>query len=174
MERLLLAHQIIFDDIGCKRITLSTCFATTSKPTTADITMECSFTMVAGLQAGLVFGLNEAGTSFVLAYHDGNGNIKLEICEAGTYTTKATVAAAYGADYVLKVRRDGTEIWVFYNNVLIGTGPTTTLSAGENTNLRGTKAGLFSTSELNSFNYCHIYYTGSNGEHVALDGIVGV
>jgi len=167
------SESVYYDDASAKQITLSTCFATTSKPTTADITMECSFTMVAGLQAGLVFGLNEAGTSFILAYHDGAGNIKLEICEAGTWTTKASVAAAYSPDATLRVRRDGVEIWAWYGGTLIGTGPTTTLSAGENTNLRGTKAGLFSTDSANSFNYCTIYYTGSNGEHSVLNGIIG-
>jgi len=167
-------YTAYFNDISVKQITLSTCFHTPATLPTADVTIETSFQMVAGLQAGVVFGLNEAGTSFIIAYHDGAGNIKLEICEAGTYTTKATVAATYVSDATLRVRRDGVVVWVWYNNVLIGAGPTTTLSAGENTNLRGTKAGLFSTSELNSFNHCLINYTGTNGEYNAIDVLVGV
>jgi len=140
----------------------------------ADVTVETAFSRASGA-IGVVIGLDSVATplNFIRAKHDGT-NIILEIYQAGTPTTKATVAATYGADYVLTVRRDGTEIWVYYNKVLIGTGPTTTLSAGENANLRGAKAGLFSTSPENSFNYCTINFTGTNGEYSVLDGIIGV
>lgn len=162
------------DNVSFKRLTLSTCFTTTTL-STKDVTLAAKFTMQTGLQAGIVFGMNEAGTSFGLVYHDGNGNVKLEICENGTWTTKATTAIAYSADAELVIRRDNNEIWCWYGATptIVGTGPSTTLSDGENTNLAGLKVGLFSTSELNSFSSFTAQFTGTNNEFSILDRLIG-
>lgn len=160
------------DDVSLKQITLSTCFNTATL-STKDIMLKTAFQMQTGLQCGVVLGLSADGNSFIIAYHDGAGNIKLEICEAGTYTTKATVAIAYSSDAELVVRRDNKEIWVWYGGVLIGAGPTTTLSDSENSNLSGLKAGLFSTDSANTFSYANVFYTGTNGEYGRLDYLVG-
>ena len=165
--------EISCDLIGLDELNDASCFAIYPNLTSKDITIRTAFQMQSFLQAGVVLGLNDAGTSFILAYHDGNGNIKCEINEAGTYTTKATVAAAYSSDAELVVRRDNKEIWVWYNNTLIGSGPTTTLSDTENTNLAGLKAGLFSTDAANTFAYCNIYATGTNGEYDRLEYLIG-
>ena len=131
--------------------------------------------MVAGLQAGIVFGLNETGTYFGLLYHNGAGSVVLEINENGTWTTKSTTAIAAGADAEMIIRRDDNVIWAYYGATptLCGTGPTTTLSAGENSNLAGLKVGLFSTSSSNSFSSFTAQYTGSEGELSILDRLIG-
>ena len=170
--------SIYGDDFSVKKLTISTCFQTVTLLTT-DIEIIAAFTMLTGLQAGVVIGLNEAGTSFIIAYHDGNGKVKLEICEAGTYTTKSTVANTYVAGAEIRLRRTLnettvlTELWLYYGGVLQGSGPTTTLSAGESTNLSGLKVGLFSTSESNNFSKCVIRPVGSNNEYSILNSLVG-
>jgi hypothetical protein len=160
-----------------KLVTFSSGWNYVSQSST-DIEITTKFQRITGTQAGIVIGLNDAGTSFILAYHDGVGNVKVEICESGTYTTKATTAIAYSADAELRLSRrtlsNGTsEIWCHYNNTIVGTGPATTLSAGEAINLSGLKVGLFSTYEGNSFNDCSIYSVGTNNEYSMLERLVG-
>ena len=165
-------------DNKVKLITLATTEQLVTLPTT-DIEIVAAFTMATGLQVGILIALNVVGTSFIIAYRDGAGNIKLEICEAGTYTTKSTVANTYVAGAEIKLRRTLnpttglTELWLYYNNVLQGSGPTTTLSAGENTNLAGLKVGLFSTSDQNKFQRAVVRPAGSNNEYSILDNLVG-
>lgn len=159
-------------DNKVKLITFATCYNKVTL-TSKDFDITANFSMTTGKSAGVIIGLNTAGTSFILARHNGAGNVVLEICEAGTYTSKASVAAVYSADAPLRVRRDDREIWVWYNGVLIGTGPTTTLSGLEDANLSGTKAGLFSTSELNSFARVSFRYIGTSGEYSILKRIIG-
>ena len=155
-----------------KLITLSSAYAYSAFSTT-DVEITAWFTRAAGMQTGVILGLNEAGTSFVKAVLDGLGNCRLVICENGTYTTKSNVAATYVADAPLRVRRTGTELWVWYNNILIGSGPTTTLSAGENANLNGLRCGCFSTNEGNSFSKAVVFASGTNGEYNILDTMIG-
>jgi len=164
---------VLIDDKSLKQITLSTCFQTTTL-STKDVELRAKFTMVTGTQCGIVFGMNEAGTYFGLLYHDGAGNVKLEINENGTWTTKATTAIAYSADTEIVIRRDDTVLACYYSNTLVGAAyPTTTLSAGENTNLAGLKVGAFSTSELNSFSSFVAHLSGTNGELNILDRLIG-
>jgi hypothetical protein len=137
-----------------------------------DIDITCYPSMDTGLQVGIIFGLDATGTYFGRAYHNGAGSVVLEICENGIYTTKATVAKAYSADAPLRVRRHGRNIWVYYNNAIIGTGPTTTLSANESNHLSGTRAGLFSTSALNSFAGVSVRYIGTSSEYSHLNRII--
>jgi hypothetical protein len=162
------------DDVSVKQITLASCFQVCTLPT-KDVTLTTRFTMQAELQAGIVFGLNETGTYFGLLYHNGAGSVVLEINENGTWTTKSTTAIAAGADAEMIIRRDDNVIWAYYGATptLCGTGPTTTLSAGENSNLAGLKVGAFSTSNLNSFSSFTGFYTGSNGEIDILSRLIG-
>lgn len=161
-------------DNKVKLITLSTARNIVTL-TTKDIEIKAAFTMATGLQEGVVFGLNEAGTSFIIAYHNGAGSIIMDICIEGTYTNKESITTAYGADKELRVRRDGREIWVYYGDVLqdAANGPSTTLSEAEDAALSGLKCGLFSTSELNSFNYATVMATGTAGEYNFLNVLVG-
>jgi len=169
------SSSIYFDDASVKPLTLSSCFQVVQLPT-KDVEFTVKFTMIAGLQVGIVFGIGADYNNLGLLYHDGAGNVKLEIFESGTtWTTKSTTAIAYGADAAMTFRRDDREIWVYYGATptLCGTGPTTTLSESENNNLSGLKIGLFSTSELCSFSSAMAHYVGSNGELDILNRILG-
>ena len=138
----------------------------------ADIDIEVAFIRTSG-SVGVVIGLDNLATplNFIRAKHDGT-NIILEVSQAGTPTTKSTVAATYGDNYRLRVRRAGTEVWVYYNSVLIGSGPTTTLSAGENANTRGVLAGVYASATA-SFSMALVFPEGSNGEFSVLDSMTG-
>lgn len=156
-----------------KEITLSSCWYVAALDT-ADVTLSVKFIMSGVNQCGIVMALDDAGNNFVLLYRDGLGSVTLKIFESGTtYTAKASTAIAYSADTELSLRRDATGIWGYYNNRLVGSGPTTTLSAGENTNLRGLKIGCFSTAATNSFSSAVVQHTGTNGEIDILSRLIG-
>lgn len=156
-----------------KEITLSSCWYVAALDT-ADVTLSVKFIMSGVNQCGIVMALDDAGNNFVLLYRDGLGSVTLKIFESGTtYTAKASTAIAYSADTELSLRRDATGIWGYYNNGLVGSGPTTTLSAGENTNLRGLKIGCFSTAATNSFSSAVVQHTGTNGEIDILSRLIG-
>jgi hypothetical protein len=156
-----------------KEITLSSCWCVATL-STADVMLSVKFTISGVNQCGIVMALDDAGNNFVLLYRDGLGSVTLKIFESGTtYTAKASTALAYSADTELILRRDATGIWGYYNKGLVGSGPTTTLSAGENTNLRGLKIGCFSTAATNSFSSAVVQHTGTNGELEILTRLIG-
>jgi hypothetical protein len=143
-----------------------------------DIEITTKFQRIAGTQAGIVIGLNDAGTSFVLIYDNGAGYVKVDKCVAGTYTQLQNASMTYVADAELKVSRrtqaDGTsEIWAWYNNTLVGTAAAILSAGAENTALSGLKVGLFSTYQGNSFDSCMVYNVGTNNEFSILDRLIG-
>lgn len=171
-----------FDDMSVRKITLSTCFQTVILPT-PDIEMKAAVQCKPTTAIGVVLAMSADGLNFILAYIGVNGWMFLEICISGTYTSKLAVAVAHSADnhitcrYGLNEATGLGEIWLYYGPanapVLQGAGPTTTLSSGETAALRGLRAGLFSTSELNSFGMAVAFAEGGGGEFNFLDFLIG-
>jgi len=169
------SSSLYFDDVSVKQITLSSTLNLNKDPlSTSDIHIKTQIIRTAGLQAGIVLGVNSrtAPTSGIWVYLDGAGNVKIEINESGTWTTKATVAVTYVADAYIEAFLDGVTLKVYYNSLLVGSF--ITLSAGEKANLSGLYAGLFSTSELNSFKNTVVFSIGNSDEYEILTRILGV
>lgn len=153
------------DNVSYKALTLSSLFASVPVGTSnvvADVTIP-AYTL--GTQAGLVIGLDSAGSpaNFLIAYLKGNGQATVEQNLGGTYTTIVTAGtAAWNASYVLRVIKDGTAVRLYYNNVLIGSG---TCSAS----ITGTRAGVFSTYASNTFDNFSVFARGTGNEFNALN-----
>ena len=166
-----LAMDWNLDNISVKPLTLSTLF-NTAPFSTADVRMMARlFNYNAGTQYGVAVRLDSANNpqNFIIAYFDGAGNIKVEKCVAGTYTTLATVATTFVADKDLIIRANGSAIRVYYNDTLIGSK----LTVSDAGILNNTRHGLFSTSDLNRFTAATVRAVGTGGEYSFLDNFIG-
>jgi hypothetical protein len=155
------------DNVSARLLTTAELFASI-QASVADVIADVGVTLSAalnGLQSGLVLNLDSDSNpqNFILAYLDGRGNVVLEECVAGVYTTKFTTAITYSAGAVLRVKRRGTNCWVFYNGVAVNTVQTMTANLN-------TRHGLFSTSPSNSLDNFTIWPMGTENQYAALDG----
>lgn len=153
------------DNVTTKALTLADLFASVAV-STADVIADVSVTLesaTSGKQAGLVLNLDSTSSpaNFILVYLDGQGNVQVDECVAGTYTAKQTTAITYSAGAVLRAIRSGTDLRVFYNNVVIGTLQTMTANTNAN-------HGLFSTSPLSSLDNFTLWARGTGGEYEGL------
>lgn len=154
------------DNVSALPLTLSTLFASVVAAT-ADVLALVNVTLesaTSGKQAGLVLNLDSAvaPANFIIAYLDGNGNMKVDECVAGTYVNKISAAVTYSAAAPLMAERSSTELRAFYNNAAVGTVQTMTT----NTNV---KHGLFNTSPLSSLDVLQMWARGTSGEYATLD-----
>jgi hypothetical protein len=109
-------------------------------------------TLATATQAGIVICLDSATNpqNFVIAYCDGSGNVKIEKCVAGTYTTLSTVATTYGATKYFSAKKTGSSISIYYGTTNFGT-LIATVTVSDATVVNNTRHGLFSTYSGNQF-----------------------
>jgi hypothetical protein len=103
-------------------------------------------------QSGVVVRLDSATNpqNFVIAYCDGAGNVKIEKCVSGTYTTLSTVVAAYGATKYFSAKATGSSISIYYGTTNFGT-LIATVTVSDASIVNNTRHGLFSTYSGNQF-----------------------
>jgi len=131
-----------------------------------DFYAEIDVTMALGFQAGIVFNYVDALNFEIVYLNRNDAKIYWDKCVAGTYTTIGTPAAfIYAAGTKLAVRKIGTAVYFWYNNIYNAAGTSTSGLAGE-------KQGLFSTgngaTEVKFANW-KLYAVGSGGEYSLLD-----
>lgn len=103
---------------------------------TRDLILACSVTRSAGV-VGIVLRWTDAN-NYLIAYHDGT-NAKLDEVVAGTPTTRITAAATYNAGSEIRVRANGAQYILYYNDLYVGNyGSGSAL-------LTGTKCGMYTT-----------------------------
>jgi hypothetical protein len=117
-----------------------------------------------GFQGGIVFNYVNS-SNFELVFYDRNANtnkIYWYKVVNGTYTLVTSVSATYADWARLCVRKQGTQVSIWYNeaNVLVNT---------TTSGLNGTKQGLFSTASTVQLDDWRLWSIGSNGEYNLLD-----
>lgn len=157
------------DNVTAKALTTSEIISGVQQVFTADVMVDVAVTFVAGYQAGLCLNLDSTSNpqNFVLIYIL-NGNVRVDKCVAGTYTTVSTNAVTYSAGAVLRVAKIGTAYRVYYNNALVGTSNTIS-DAGITSN---TLHGLFSTSSVNTLDN-FVVYPSNSSQYSVLDKYIG-
>ena len=154
--------EVYFDDVSLMELSTADLFRSITDAATPYVYASANWIVTAGTQAGIVTNLDSAATpaNFIIVYHDGT-SVVTEKCVAGTYTTIATVAAAYSANapLVVRTRLSGSDlsVWVWYNNVYIGNYTVTDAGIISNT-----LHGLFSTHADNVCSDVNIYPTGGH------------
>jgi hypothetical protein len=159
------------DDVQLLPLTLASLFSSVTDAKTSDVLVDVKvLSLVSGTQAGLVARLDSASSpaNFVLAYFDGAGNIKCDEVVAGVYTNLISAASVYAANATLRLDVSGTAVRLYTITsagvaVLVGTATTNVAT--------GTKHGIFSTYNLNSFSQIQIFPKGTSGELNALDSL---
>ena len=147
------SSSIYFDDASVKTITRSTLFASVGKLlANVNLVAPPISTLQTATQAGIILRLDSPTNpqSFVIAYCDGAGNVKIEKCVSGTYTTLSTVSAAYGATKYFSAKMNGSSISIYYGTTDFGT-LIATVTVSDATVVNNTRHGLFSTYSGNQF-----------------------
>lgn len=149
------SNSLYFDDLSFKALTLSTAIVLRRcRLPTFNMTTPLASTLTTGTQMGIIFALDDPnlldlGTAtFGLSYYDGAGNVVIAKCIAGTWSTVATVASAWGATKKLDAKRSDPTTFSIYNSTSdFGTLVSTQTIAG----LTGQWYGFFSTYSGNQF-----------------------
>lgn len=139
------------DNVSLKEITLADMFCTRDFGQ-ADIDISVPLTGTDHAHGGIVVGLNSttAPTYFVIAYHNG-ARVMVEKCVNGTYAAAlVSVISTYGAGKVLRLKKVGAVLQVFYDGAQVGTDQTLT-SGADDTIINATIHGMFSTDGMISF-----------------------
>ena len=141
------SSSFYIDAVSIKTITLNTLSRTVDVNRTnldAQVILPNFSTLT---QAGIIIGLDSASSpnNFILATLDGGGKAWVNQNLNGTYSTIVTAGAVtYGASKVLRITRSGTDVNLYYDGSLIGSG---SCDAG----ITGTLVGTFSTYSGNTF-----------------------
>lgn len=140
-------ETINLDNLALKPITLADMFCSRDLGS-PNVDISVPLTNTRGRQCGIVLCLDSAASpaNFIIAYHDGI-NARMAKCQNGTYAGMISAAATYGAGNILRVRKSGNTVQLFYNGVQIGTDQDVTGDAYIN----NTRHGLFSTMTGNTF-----------------------
>jgi hypothetical protein len=147
------AVTLTLDDVSLREMVMSSAFATiNARQSNVNLIAPLISTFTTGTQAGIVLRLDSPSnpTNFVIAYCDGAGNVKIEKCVNGTYTTLSTVAAAYGATKYFSAKANGSSISIYYGTTNFGT-LIATVTVSDATVVNNTRHGLFSTYSGNQF-----------------------
>ena len=163
------ASEFTLDNITVKPLTLAQLMAVCDT-TTDDPYIEATVTAAVGFQVGVALCVDDETNpqNFILAYLNRNDNkVYVDKCVAGIYTNIFSGSVTPVDDKMLTVRKIGTSIYAWYNNVNVGSG--TCSDAGIVSN---TKHGMFQTgngaTETN-ISDIKIYAVGSDGEYALLD-----
>lgn len=142
-----LGAKTLWDSASCKEITLVDMLCTRDLESTG-VDVSVPLTITTYQREGIVICLDSASSpaNFILALHDGTNAMLLK-CVGGTYTSLISAAAAYGSSKVLRVKKSGTTVQLFYDGAQVGTDQTVS-DAGI---VGNTRHGLFSTSGAGSF-----------------------
>ena len=146
--------SLYVDDCSLQKITFSSTLAFLGALNRVYGKYQCSPTVEAGTQAGIVFRYKDA-SNYLIAYVDRrNATANIDQCAAGTITNLATGAITYSAERILQVFIDaaGTTAKLYYNAAQVGSDGTITATDlgnsvyGFNT-YSGNTAGVVSTSK---------------------------
>jgi len=130
----------------------------------SDFFAEAKLYIPFGFQGGIVFNYVDS-SNFELVFYDRNAatnKIYWYKVVNGTYTLVTSVSATYADWARLCVRKQGTQVSIWYNETNIHVNTTTS-------GLYGTKQGLFSTSSTVQLDDWRLWSIGSNGEYNLLD-----
>jgi hypothetical protein len=159
------------DNASVVPLTLASLFSSVTDAKTSDVLVDVKVAaLTTGTQAGVAVRLDDATTpaNFVLAYFDGAGNAKCDEVVAGVYTNLISAASVYAANATLRLDVSGTAVRLYTITsagvaVLVGTATTNVVT--------GTRAGIFSTYNLNAFAAFQMFPKGTGNELAALDSL---
>ncbi len=138
---------VIVDDYSAKAITLASMFSLVGDPgeKNGDFDIEIP-TLAIGTPAGDAICLDSVTSPlwYLHRYHDGT-NFHLDKVENGTPTSLIDTAQTWGATVKYRIKKRGSSISCFADNVQIGTTQTVDTSSGY-----GTKWAAFSTLATNA------------------------
>ena len=158
----------LVDDISVKQISLPSTLSLLDLGTADVILRPNASAFTAGTQLGVAIAVDSASNpqNGIFAYVDGT-YVYLDVLIAGVWTNKIKSTTAYVAGKLPHIYRDGTYIAMYYNDALLGSA--ITLSGAENTALRGTLHGAFSTYEGNGVADIGFSARGTGGEFNSLN-----
>lgn len=153
------------DDVVCQPITMANLFATVPIGV-ADVLVELPITSstTSTTPIGIVVNLDSASNpqNFIIAYYGMVGaRVYVDEYVAGVRTNKITAVVTYAAGAKIKLVRDGTSLWCFYNEAAVGTVQTMTANTGTN-------HGALGTASTPTINNIAIFSRGTDGSYEAL------
>ena len=134
--------------IASHKLMLASLFSTRTYAS-ADCDLSAAITRTERTQAGFVARLDSATSpaNFIIAYLDGAGNVKVDKCVAGVYTTVISGAVTYGSTKILRLVCSGNNVSAYYDGTQVGS----TVTVSDAGIVSNTRHGLFSTYASNSF-----------------------
>lgn len=123
-----------------------------------------SVKLTGGANAGSLVGRWTDELNYIELRHTGT-NVQLVKNVAGTPTTLVNSAVAFVAGAEIRMIVEGTKVRAFYNGAAVGSEQTVA-DAGL---ASGTRVGLRTSNNSNSFDDFNIYARGTGGEYSALD-----
>ena len=157
-----------FDDISGKAISLPSTLSLLDLGTADVIMRPTASAFTAGTQLGVALAVDSVTNpqNGIFAYVDGT-YVYLDVLIAGVWTNKIKSTTAYVDGKLPHIYRDGTYVAMYYNDALLGSA--ITLSGAENTALRGTLHGAFSTYSDNGIADIGFSARGTGGEFNSLN-----
>ena len=169
--------SVFIDDISLKYLTIANLMKSVVG-STANVIADVNIVQLQGTHVGMVLNLDSATTpqNFVICYirtQAGGGATTASVVldkavwdgSKIVYSNVITGNVAYVAEAQLRVVKDGTSYWVFYNNIAVGTVGT----VSDATIIGNTLHGLFSTHPLNSLTRFMVRARGNENQYAILD-----
>jgi hypothetical protein len=140
---------VYYDDISIKDLTLASMFALRSSLLSTNVVVKATPTIVVGTFAGVAACVDStsAPANFLLGITDA-GTARLYKCVAGTYTLLKSGNITYSAGATIEIRKVGTTVGLYYNNVQVSTDAT----VSDEGIISNTYHGIWAGYGGNSFN----------------------